>query len=151
MSRLARRDERGSLAPAIPIIAFMLLLLGGLGIDGSRQLNARGEAVAFAEEASRAGAQGVDLGVDDLTLDGGLARERVAKYCARVIALDQVTDCHFVRIERVSSSDPRQLVVVSAVRLKVKATLLGMVGVRDLTASANARARPYEGIDTAER
>ena len=48
------RDERGSLAPAVPVIAMFLLLLGGLGVDGSRQLNARGQAVAFAEEAARA-------------------------------------------------------------------------------------------------
>jgi Flp pilus assembly protein TadG len=144
-------DERGSLAPAIPIIAMMLLLLGGLGIDGSRQLNARGQAVAFAEEASRAGAQGVDLNADDLVLDPTLARQRVATYCARVLALEQVSECRFVRIEAVSSTDRRPLVVVTHVGLSVPATLLGMVGVRTLSAGADAKARPYEGIDTAEQ
>lgn len=145
------RDEQGSLAPAVPIIAMMLLLLGGLGIDGSRQLNARGQAVAFAEEASRAGAQGVNLTADDLELDPTLVRQRVATYCARVRALEQVSSCQFVTIEAVSSTDRRQIVVVTHVELSVPATLLGMVGVRTLTASASAKARPYEGIDTAEQ
>ncbi len=148
----ARPDESGSLAPAVPIIAMMLLLLGGLGIDGSRQLNARGEAVAFAEEASRAGAQGIDVTADDLVLDDALVRERVGRYCSALESSSpQVSDCHFVRTEPVSGSDPRKLVVVTTVKLSVDASLLAIVGVTSLTASADAKARPYEGIDTAEK
>jgi hypothetical protein len=142
------RDERGSIAPAIPLIAMALLLLGGLGIDGSRQLNARGEAVAFAEEAARAGAQGVDVDASDLRLDPGLAEERVRTYCTRVEQLGQVESCQFVRIEPVSENDPRELVVVTHVELRIDASLLAMIpGVDTLRASASARARPYEGID----
>lgn len=143
------RTERGSLAPAVPIIAMFLLLMGGLVIDASRQLNARGEAVAFAEEAARAGAQGVDLGEDDLVLDDVLARERVDRYCQRVEQLGQVQDCRFLRIERVSSTDPRPLVVVTRVETEIRTTLLGIVGKQTLQASGEARARPYEGIDEA--
>jgi len=143
-----RRDERGSLAPAVPVIAMFLLLLGGLGVDGSRQLNARGQAVAFAEEAARAGAQGIDIAADDLELDPSLARQRVEDYCDRVEQLGQVESCEFVRIDPVSSADPRPLVVVTEVHLEIDASLLGMIGVQTLKASAQARARPYEGIDT---
>jgi hypothetical protein len=145
---VGEQGERGSLAPAVPIIAFALLALGGLTIDASRQLNARGEATAFAEEAARAGAQGVDISADDLELDPVLARDRVDAYCQRVLALGSVTECSFVGIEPVSGTDPRPLVVVTEVRLQINTTLLGMVGVRQMTASAGARARPYEGIDT---
>ena len=145
--RVERRGEHGSIAPAVPIIALGLLLLGGLTIDGSRQLNARGEAVAFAEEAARAGAQGVDINADDLVLDEGLARQRVDQYCARVLQLGQVTDCRFVRIEPVSGSDHRRLVVVTHVATEIRTTLLGLVGKYTLTASGDARARPYEGIE----
>jgi hypothetical protein len=142
------RDECGSIAPAVPVIAMALLLLGGFGNDGSRQLNARGEAVAFAEEAARAGAQGVDVTASDLRLDRALAEERVRSYCARVEQLGQVESCEFVRIEPVSDDDPRDLVVVTHVELQIEASLLGMIpGVDTLTASASARARPYEGID----
>ena len=143
------RDERGSLAPAVPIIAMFLLLMGGLVIDASRQLNARGEAVAFAEEAARAGAQGVDVAQSDLVLDPTLARERVDTYCARVEQLGQVQTCRFIRIDRVSSTDPREIVVVTQVTTEIRTTLLGLVGVQSLHATGDARARPYEGIDEA--
>ena len=143
------RDERGSLAPAVPIIAMFLLLLGGLVIDASRQLNARGEAVAFAEEAARAGAQGVDVAADDLVLDPALAKDRVDQYCRRVEQLGQVQSCRFVRIDPVSSTDPRPLVVVTQVRTEIKTTLLGIIKVESLHATGDARARPYEGIDEA--
>ena len=141
-----RRDERGSIAPAVPIIAFMLLLLGGLGIDASRQLNARGEALAFAEEAARAGAQAVDVEADDLELDEPKAKQRVADYCAALAAEDRVKTCRWTGLTEVGDGDHRRLVVNTRVELSIKATLLGMIGVRDLDASADAKARPYEGI-----
>ncbi|MDH2413239.1 pilus assembly protein TadG-related protein [Nocardioides sp. CER19] len=143
---MRRRDERGSIAPAIPIIAFMLLLLGGLGIDASRQLNARGEAVAFAEEAARAGAQAVDVDVDDLELDEGQARQRVADYCAALESEGRVRSCQWRGLTEVGGDDHRHLVVNTRVELSINATLLGMIGVRELHASADAKARPYEGI-----
>jgi hypothetical protein len=146
------RGERGSIAPAVPIIAMALLLLGGLGIDGSRQLNARGEAVAFAEEAARAGAQGIDVAASGLQLDRGLAEDRVNTYCARVEQLGQVKSCDFVDIVPISDEDPRELVVVTRVKLAIQASLLSMIpGVDELSASATARARPYEGVTTPNR
>jgi Flp pilus assembly protein TadG len=141
-----RRDERGSIAPAVPIIAFMLLLLGGLGIDASRQLNARGEALAFAEEAARAGAQAVDVDADDLELDEAQAKQRVADYCAALAAEGRVKSCEWIGLTAVGDGDNRRLVVNTRVEMSINATLLGMVGVRHLDASADARARPYEGI-----
>ena len=143
--RAPRRDEHGSIAPAVPIIAMALLLLGGLGIDGSRQLNARGEAVAFAEEAARAGAQAVDINASQLTLDPAMVRQRVGDYCDEVAKRGQ-GECHFVRIEQVSHDDPRMLVVVTEANLSIKPSLLGIVHPGDLPAKAVARARPYEGV-----
>lgn len=142
-----RRDERGSFSPALPVIAYVLLLLGGLVIDASRQLNARGEAVAFAEEAARAGAQAVQ--VDQFALDEPTARERVADYCARVEELGQVQSCAFVRVEPAPDAEGRPLVVVVHVETQIDTTLLGLAGVRTLTASGDGRARPYEGIEEA--
>ncbi len=153
MTRLSRRrDERGSLAPAVPVIAMMLLLLGGLGIDGSRQLNSRGQAVAFAEEASRAGAQGVDVTADDLVLDERQVSQRVADYCAQVRRDNPaVIECRWVRpLLPVSSTDRRRLIVRTFVKTQIEPTLLGMVHPAAFTASAFANARPFEGIDVAE-
>jgi hypothetical protein len=145
-----RSDERGSIAPAVPIIGMALLLLGGLGIDGSRQLNARGEAVAFAEEAARAGAQAIDPASDELVLDETLARQRVHDYCTEVLKRGQVADCAWAGIHPVSDDDPRMLVVRVKVRLSVPASLLSIVGVQDLEASATGSARPYEGVTAPE-
>jgi hypothetical protein len=58
-----------------------------------------------------------------------------------------VADCRFVRIEQVSGSDSRRLVVVTHVATEIRTTLLGLVGKYTLTASGDARARPYEGIE----
>ena len=148
MTRLRpnRLGERGSIAPAVPVIAAALLLLGGLGIDGSRQLNARGQAVAFAEEAARAGAQGVDIDRDDLTLDPGLVQSRVAEYCARVLALQHVTECRFAGIS--NDDNGRPLVVEASVATSINTSLLGMIGVHTLTASSSAQAQPFEGVVT---
>jgi hypothetical protein len=146
---MLRRDERGSIAPAIPIIAFMLLVLAGLGIDGSRQLNARGEATAYAEEAARAGAQGIDIGADELTLNDSLVAQRVQQYCHRIEQLSAVKTCELLDIEQVSDADPRRLVVHTEVTLQTNATLLGLIGIRTLNAGADAKARPYEGVDSA--
>lgn len=142
----ATRSERGSLAPAVPVLAMALLLIGGLTIDASRQLNARGQAVAIAEEAARAGAQAIDLAEVQLTLDEPAAEERVRDFCDRVEDLGEVETCRFLRVEPVSGDDPRRLVVVTEVELSIPATLLGIVGVERLDAGAEARARPYEGI-----
>ncbi len=140
-----RGAERGSIAPSIPIIAFLLLVLGGLVIDASRQLNERGQAVAFAEEAARSGAQAVDLASDELALDKAKAQARVERYCDVVEAHGTVDRCAFVRIDPVGPSDSRQIVVVTRVEMSIPTTSLGMVGVSTLSASADGRARPYEG------
>lgn len=144
---MRRRDERGSIAPAVPILAFVLLLLGGLGIDASRVLNARGAAVAFAEEAARAGAEAIDVEAEGLALDEPLARTRVASYCASVVSAGQVDDCHFVRLDEVGDGDRRRLVVRVRVDTTIKASLLGLIGVRTLHAGGEGRARPFEGLD----
>ena len=61
-----------------------------------------------------------------------------------------MTSCRFVDIEPVSGTDPRPLVVVTQVRTEIQTSLLGMIpGLDTLTATGDARARPYEGIDEA--
>jgi hypothetical protein len=141
-----RPGDEGSIAPAVPILALMILLLGGLVVDGSRQLDARGRAVAYAEEAARAGASAVDLASTELVLDAEQARIRVDDYCTRVLGSGEVTRCAFVGLEEVGPDDPRRIVVRTSVALRIKAGLLGLVGVGDLTASAEAKARPFEGV-----
>lgn len=140
-----RRDpERGSILPVIPVVALAMLMISGLVIDASRQLNARSQAVAFAEEAARAGAQAV-RNEQPLQLDRDEARANVADYCATVLSRGYVTQCGLTGFEPATDGPPRPLVVVVQVRTTIPSTLLGMVGVRTLSAAGEGRAEPVEG------
>lgn len=141
--------DRGAIAPAVPVFAFILLLLGGLVIDASRLLNARGRAVAFAEEAARAGASAIEPGQSVLRIDERTMRARIQAYCDAVEADPSggVTYCAFESLDEVGDGDTRQLVVEVQVRLAIPASLLGMIGVDTLRASAVGSARPFEGVD----
>lgn len=143
------RGDRGAIAPMVPILAFVLLLLGGLVIDASRLLNARGRAVAFAEEAARAGASAILEGQAVLAIDRGAMDARIDAYCDAVQAdpTGGVTFCDFKELRQVGDGDPRELVVEVEVRLAIPASLLGMIGVETLRASAVGSARPFEGVD----
>lgn len=148
----AQRRDAGAIAPVVPVLGFILLLLGGLVIDASRLLNARGRAVAYAEEAARAGASAIEPGQAVLGLDESVVRARVEDYCRAIEVDDEqgggVTDCAFLPpLRAVSGSDGRLLVVRVAVKLEIPASLLGMVGVQTLKASGEGSARPYEGVD----
>ncbi|MEZ0165125.1 pilus assembly protein TadG-related protein [Kineococcus sp. LSe6-4] len=149
MRVLRGRDEEGSIAPAVPVLALVLLLLAGLVLDASRQLSARARAVAYAEEAARAGAAAVDLDAPDLRL---LPQEQVAArvtaYCAAVAAsgapVVDPASC-FRGTTAVGDPSGRRTVVRTHVELVLPASLLGIVGVRELRAAGDGSARPFEG------
>ncbi|WP_022923318.1 TadE/TadG family type IV pilus assembly protein [Serinicoccus marinus] len=147
MSRLVERlradRERGSILPLIPIVALALLMIAGLVIDASRQLNARSQAVAYAEEAARAGAQAVEP-EPPATLDERQARQNVDDYCARVLQRNAVRSCGVTDIEPADDS-PRPYTMVVRVDTEIPTTLLGMVGLRSLSASGVGRAEPVAG------
>lgn len=149
MTTLRRDGDEGSIAPAVPVLALVLLLLAGLVVDASRQLSARGRAVAYAEEAARAGAAAIELDAPDLRLlPEDVVRERVDAYCRAAAAggapIRDPGDCYR---GTTSVGDPqgRALVVVTHVEIVQPTTLLGIVGVRDLHAAGDGRARPFEG------
>ena len=149
--RPARRDT-GSIAPAVPVIALVMLLMGGLVIDASRLLMARSRATAHAEEAARAGAAAVDLTQTELTLLGDdVVTDQVERYCAEAAQAARlgrsVLSCALDGIDHVSAEDQRRIVVRVRSRVTVPAGLLGLVGVGELTAVGLGKARPVEGID----
>ncbi|MGH2985332.1 MAG: pilus assembly protein TadG-related protein, partial [Solirubrobacterales bacterium] len=53
-------NERGAIATLTLILAPVMLLAGGLAIDGGNILAAKREAAAAADVAARAGAQALD-------------------------------------------------------------------------------------------
>lgn len=144
LATLRRDPERGSILPVVPVMALAMLMIAGLVIDASRQLNARSQAVAFAEEAARAGAQAV-RNEQPLQLDRDEARANVADYCSQVLSRGYVTQCELVSFAPAPDGPPRPLVVVVRVQTTIPATLLGMVGVRTLSAAGEGRAEPVEG------
>ncbi len=149
--RRVEDGERGSIIPLVPIVVLAFFMLGGLVIDGARDLNARGEAQAYAEEAARAGATAVDLTQPDLQLDRDLARQRVADFCAKVRQdNDAVTSCEIDPDQpftpAVTCGGKRADIVVNTdVTTQIHTSLLGIVGLQTLTAGGKAKARPFEG------
>ncbi|GAB3469057.1 pilus assembly protein TadG-related protein [Kineococcus endophyticus] len=143
------RGDGGSIAPAVPVLALVLLLLAGLVVDAGRQLSARARAVAYAEEAARAGAAAVDLDAPDLQLlPEDQVAARVTAYCTAAAAAGApIADPASCFRGTTSVGDPagRPTVVRTHVDLVLPASLLGIVGVHDLRASGDGSARPFEG------
>ncbi len=158
-----RRDDRGSIAPLVPIVMFVLLLLGGLLVDGSRVLNSKGNAQAYAEEAARAGASAIlPTSASKLELDPVLAQARVAAYCRAIEntahANVKVTYCNLtpdgarftVGQGCRGDPDPNDIVVHTKVVVQIDSTLLGMApGLSRFSSSAVASAQAYQGYSGA--
>lgn len=144
--------DTGSIAPLVPILGLVMLMLGGVVIDGSRLLNARGRAVAYAEEAARAGAGAIVAGQSTLALDEDAVRARVVAYCASLrgdpelggsLDVCELDDSGDGGIE--PAEDGRRIVVRVRVSMQIATSLVGIVGLEQLTAQGVARARPFEG------
>lgn len=130
--------DEGSIAPVVAILGLAFLLLAGLVIDASRQLDARGRALAYAEEAARAGAQSVDPADRELRLDPARAAAGVAAFCGQARDADpSLATCEFVEV------DGRD--VVARVTTEINASLLGILGVTTLRAEGEGRARTLVG------
>ena len=151
-------DDRGSILPLVPIVLIAVFLLGGLVVDGSRDLNDHSNAQSYAEEAARAGASAINLSTPTLTLDQATATARVEGYCADIRAQlgsvyqscgmdDTKGPGGFSDTTATCTGQASPIVVNVVVVLKFPTTLLGMVGLQTMTASGHASARPYEGLN----
>jgi Flp pilus assembly protein TadG len=133
-----RNEDVGALVAAVPIIFMMFLLLAGLVIDSSRQLTARARAVSYAEEAARAGAEGVDPASEPLAIDPRLASQQVKDYCAAARLGEPELVCG------ATSITPLRVVVTASISLPTG--LLGLVGIDTLHARGQGEARPLIGV-----
>jgi hypothetical protein len=131
-------DDVGALAPAVPIVAIMFLLLAGLVIDSSRLLTARARAVSYAEEAARAGASAVDPASEPLVIDTDAARLQARDYCAVIEQRDVRMRCTKI------SPGPDRVVVTTSYAMPTG--LLGIVGINTLHAQGEGDARPLIGV-----
>lgn len=130
------------------VMAVGMLLLGGLVTDGGRQLNAKLQAQATAEEAARAGANMLDLRLltDQPPLDQDMAREAVDAYCAVARANDDRIDVCEVDGFGVSDNNKGEFVSVR-VTMNVKALLFGIIGQHELSVEATESATPVQAIE----
>ncbi len=144
------RDERGSITPFVVIVSLAILMLAALVLDGGRQLNARGRATAYAQEAARAGSQAVDVSDPRLDLDSGDALKAASTYCRQAMAADaQLASCA-PGITSVTDQAGTFKAVRVTVRVQIKAILLGIIGRSDLRSTGEAIARPVSGIREAD-
>ncbi|VXC43266.1 TadE/TadG family type IV pilus assembly protein [Aeromicrobium sp. 9AM] len=143
---MRRRDETGSITPFVVIVSLAIILLAALVVDGGRQLNAKGRAIAYAQEAARAGAQGIDVEDPRLDLKPDSALKAANEYCQQAMAADsQLVKC---RADIVKIDDPAGTfnAVTVSTQVRIKAILLGMIRKSVLNASGQALARPVSGI-----
>jgi hypothetical protein len=147
MSRWTRDRERGSITPFVIIVAVALLFLAALVIDGSRQLSARARAIAYAEEAARAGAQKINLEEGFIQLLQDDAYAAVDEYCSAAMAGDDsITACGPSDIiENTNSGQIASLTV--EVEVEYDPILLDMfTGSAGTLVTGEATAHPIEGI-----
>lgn len=134
--------DRGTVAMFTTIFALFVIVLAGLVVDGGLAIHARQRGADIAEEAARAAADEVDLGVLRRTGRARITDPRAA--CLRadriVRTYPEVTGRPECRIE-----GGRTARVV--VRIRVRLQLLGIVpGFGDFTLTSAASAHPQEGV-----
>ncbi|MGH3425769.1 MAG: Tad domain-containing protein, partial [Nocardioidaceae bacterium] len=142
---------RGSITPFVLIVSIGFLLLAALVIDGSRQLNSKGRAVAYAQEAARAGAQGIDVNDRRLFLKPQLAVSIADKYCDRASAKDpQLVSCSAYTERKTDQYGAPYVLIGVRTKVEINAIMLSMFGTQTLSSSAEAAARPVSGIADAD-
>lgn len=148
---MRRRDERGSITPFVVIVSLGIILLAALVIDGGRQLNAKGRAVAYAQEAARAGSQAIDVTDPRLDLVPALAMRAARAYCSQAMSQDpQLAVCR-PSLSTVNDPAGTFLAVRVDVQVRINAILMGMINRPSLEAGGIALARPVSGISSPDK
>jgi hypothetical protein len=131
-------SERGSLTLFAVVLAFGLLAMAGLVIDGGTKLTAQRRANHLAEQAARAGAQSVDIAAvrtGQPALDPAAARAAAAGYLAATGHRGRIT------------VGPDTVEVNVAYRQPT--AVLGLLGIEHLNVTGRGQARLLIGITEA--
>ena len=141
-----RDDQSGSVTPFVLIVTIALFMLAGLVIDGGRQMNSKSRAFAYAQEASRAGAQTIDLTRDAAVLDTNQAVRAAERFCGDAMARDEdLVECE-ASVEDTANETGDVVSVQVNTTVETDAILSGMFGMDVWTANGEARARPVQGV-----
>ena len=130
--------DRGTISMFTVLFTLVVMLLGGLVVDGGTAIHARQRAYDIAEQAARAGADDID---ENTLRNTGKAQVDTATACGKVSDLvaaygGQVTGF---------SCDPQAGQVTVTVHINVSTTLLGMIGFNTFNMQGQASAHPEEG------
>ncbi|MDN5895486.1 MAG: Tad domain-containing protein [Nocardioides sp.] len=140
------RDDLGSITPFVLIASVGILLLAGLIIDGGMQMNGRGRAVAYAQEAARAGAQAIDETDPNLELRANRARQAAHDFCRTAMAEDPELGKCAASTTSITDGTGSYKVVKVETEVTVETILLNMIGKETLSSSGSAIGRPVSGI-----
>lgn len=141
MSRRRRRDhamaaDSGQITAFVVVMATALVLVAGLVLDGGLTLAARERALGLAQEAARAGAQGVNLAVyrqsGNLVLSPALAMTDAQRYLASTGSQGTV---------QITGN-----LVTVTVTITQHMQILDAAGLSAITVHASASATPDRGI-----
>ena len=131
-------DDRGTISMFTVLFTLVVMVLGGLVVDGGGAIHARERAYDIAEQAARAGANDID---HDTLRQTGKTEIAIGTACARSSDLvayygSQVTGF---------SCDPQAGQVTVTVRIQVRTALLGLIGFNTFTMQGQASAHPDTG------
>lgn len=133
-------NERGAIATLTLILAPVMLLAGGLAIDGGNILAAKREAAAAADVAARAGAQALDT--ERLRAGAGPVLDPQAATAAARSALAAGGHEGSVTVH-----GPR---VTVTVQITTSLYVLGLAGLGSRTVSAQGTAEAVRGVSEAD-
>jgi len=129
--------DRGSVTLFAVVFALGLVAMAGLVVDGGAKLTAQRRANNVAEQAARAGAQAADqaaLRSGHTTLDASGARQATLRYLSAAGYPGGTVTVRGAAVDvRVSLTTPT--------------TLLGILGVRELTVTGEGHAELLRGVD----
>ncbi|MHB8328486.1 MAG: TadE/TadG family type IV pilus assembly protein [Acidimicrobiales bacterium] len=129
------KSQQGSLTVFMAVLSMTLFVLVGLVLDGGRAIGARREAMDVAEQAARAGA-------DQLSVDALRSGEFIVDPAAAVLAVASYL--------RASGEVGTAVVTGDTVMVHVEAraptTILGMIGIDEISVSATASATNLHGV-----
>ncbi|MEV4575073.1 pilus assembly protein TadG-related protein [Nonomuraea jabiensis] len=129
--------ERGSVTVFTAVIAFVLLLCAGLMVDGGAKIQAYREAYAVAEEAARAGAG--QMNISHAYTNG---RFEIDTNQALTAARSYLSTAGHTGTISTSGNQVRVTVTVSR-----PTTLISLIGIGTVSATATATARMFHGIE----
>jgi Flp pilus assembly protein TadG len=132
--------EEGQVTAFVVVFTVALVFVAGLVIDGGGLLTTKRQAINTAEQAARAGAQG--LAIDELRATGDvrLDPQRATDAAEEYLAATGHTGTATVTDDRVTVT----------VAIRWRPLILGIGGMRTVTVSGQAAARNVRGVAEAD-